>query len=127
MVNKIKKNKIIPIILQILKKQKLILKISYKEDKITIVLLEFLWLHKLICGFKIQRHCESIIIYLKNNEMNTNLKCDKYKHYNNINTLKKKQKWFKNSFFIIKTTKGILTIKQCVTIKIGGFLLYKFF
>jgi len=127
MIKKIKKNQIIPIILQILKKQKLILNMYQQINTITIKLLEFLWLHKLIFGFTTKRNLRLTTVYLKYNLLNNNLSITKPKLFCQMKNLRKKQNWSKNSFFILVTTKGILTVKQAIAYNIGGFVLYKLF
>jgi len=127
MIKKIKKNQIIPIILQILKKQKLILNMYQQINTITIKLLEFLWLYKLIFGFTTKRNLRLTTVYLKYNLLNNNLSITKPKLFCQMKNLRKKQNWSKNSFFILVTTKGILTVKQAIAYNIGGFVLYKLF
>jgi ribosomal protein S8 len=62
---------------------------------------------------------------LKNNKINNNLYINKYNKKINIKEIKKISNWSKNSFFIIKTNKGIFHQKTNMNLKIGGYLLYK--
>jgi len=92
MIKKIKKNKIIPIVLQAVQKQKVILKISCQLDKRAVKLLEFLWVSKLILGFTTQPNLRVIIVYLKFNVLQNNLILIKPKVFIKLKNLQKKQK-----------------------------------
>lgn len=121
MIKNKKKYNIILIILQALKKMKnkIVLKNLHKSEKSFLI---FLWLNKYIYGYNRKK---IIIIYLKNNRVNNNLYINKYNKKINIKEIKKISNWSKNSFFIIKTNKGIFHQKTNMNLKIGGYLLYK--
>ena len=130
MVKKIKKTALINIIKQTLIKQKYILKLIKHINKKEIKLLEFMWLHKYIHGFSLNpisrnNNKKLIIIYLKINKLTNNLIYIKLNIFKNKKKIQQMEKWSKNSFFIIITTKGILNIQKSINYKIGGFILGK--
>jgi len=120
-----KKNIIIPFLLQILKKQKLIGTLTAKKTKTNVCILQFLWLHKIIFGYTIKQE-KDILIYLKYNKM-TNLLFLKCNLYKGSKSFQKMRKECPNTFFIIASTNGLLSINKILSYKIGGFLMYKLF
>jgi len=70
---------------------------------------------------------KQILVFLKYSKTGNKFTVLNAKKNLNHKNLKKVNKWHKNSFFIIKTIKGLLCLKKSLAIKIGGFLLYKIF
>lgn len=130
MVKKIKKTALINIIKQTLMKKKYILKLVQHINKKEINLLEFMWLNKYIHGFSLKpisynNNKNLIIIYSKINKLTNNLLYIKLNISKDKKKIQQMEKWSKNSFFIVITTKGILNIKKSINYKIGGFILGK--
>lgn len=119
-----KRDNIIIYLLQDLKKNKI--KSSLKKvSKNNTLFLEFLWCNHYIYGF--QKYKNIIIVFLKYNQIKSSVICKQIQKKINIKNLVKQKKWAKNSFFILKTNSGLISINMAISKKIGGFLLYKFY
>lgn len=92
----------------------------------SIKLLDFLWYNKIISGYTKTATKNTIIVFLKHNKywtipfkkINTNIRFSRFKQ---------KISWSKNTFFIVKTTIGLLSQYQIKDKQIGGFICYKIF
>ena len=101
--------------------------IIVKKTTKNLIFLKFLWINQFIYGYKNYNQDLSLFVFLRAADISVFFKVTKlYKKKTHKNLLKE-HKWAKNSFFIVKTNKGLLNEKICLKNKIGGFLLYKCF
>lgn len=100
--------------------------IIVNPKKNTKLFLEFLWQNQFIYGFTYLISTK-ILVFLKYNKLGNQLLFSKIKKTLRLKSLQKEIKWSKNTFFILKTRLGLVTIKSSILSKIGGFVLYKIF
>lgn len=97
------------------------------QNKLCTNFSNFLWKQKLIYGYSIISIKKVAYVYLKYDTNGNNILINRNFKPINIHLLYQKLNWEKHTFYIIKTLKGILTLKEASLRKIGGFLLFKFF
>lgn len=93
-------------------------------SNIQIKLLNFLWINKLIYGYK-RINVKYYVLFFKNRIRNNKKIYNKYNKMLNTRTLIKLKVWNTNNLFIINNNKNFFNIKQINLLKIGGFISYK--
>lgn len=121
-----KKYKIINILIQSQKKRKNSFEVKIQNKKTCLVVLNFLWLNKIIYGYTL-KYPKKYIVYLKHNKYGFNTLFKKIKKNLGLKNIKNLHNRNKNTFFIIRTGGSFINVKEIKLKKIGGFVFYSIF